>query len=543
LTGYAQLPYNTCMQDIVLRKATHQPEPIAEEVAIAPQLETPLAAPLPVPIPKTSSSVKTERLRKVVEQLIDGSSRNLNRFFGVFQPKAKRVVVQGAYIEGLSAPVSEEVRKQSRLRALRQKRFHLPKPDGQAVRAKAAQHVAAQKLSFSKLRQDLKTPLGKLTLIQGVALAALFGFFAFHKPTTNNSPRSAQQIVQTEIGLRKYLPQAGAYTPPKPVVESLADVSDKPAQQVWLTPWNVGEVTQHADSYFSISAFWLSVNSDGTTFQTKADWSIWNDYIKQNRKDGQTYYLTVSGNPNYTYIALTDPQKQAAHIQNLLKIVQDNGFDGVDIDYEGLGSENSDLFNQFIKAVHTTFATAGKKVVVTVEARLNNQVPMDWYTLGQEADQIRVMVYDYHARLTGTPGPVSPIGWLQEIMDYATKIIPAEKLVIGLANYGYDWTQPTGDDTQWQGVGIGYDQAMALAQEKGQSVQRATGIDDRGYDIGSVPTFTYTDDQGRQHSVWFEDQNSIDPKVRLVSQYHTAGVIFWSVGLGDTNPSDTPAGQ
>ena len=306
-------------------------------------------------------------------------------------------------------------------------------------------------------------------------------------------------------------------------------------QQIWLTPWNTDQVSQNATRYQSISAFWLTVQPDGVTFQPKADWSIWKSYIAANKKPGQTYVLTVSGDPDAVFLALSDPQKRTTHINNLLQTVKDQGFDGIDIDYEGLGSENSDLFTQFITQLSAAFKASNKTVDVTVEARIGSDPPMDWAALAKVADQVRVMVYDYHGINTGQPGPIAPIGWLQEVLDYAKKTVPQQKLAIGIGDYGYDWAQPTDPSVSWSGTGIGYDQAMALAKQYNQKVTRATGIDVRGYDIGSIPTFSYTDSNNQQHQVWFEDQSSLQAKLDLISQYSTAGVIFWSVGVGDTN--------
>jgi spore germination protein len=159
-------------------------------------------------------------------------------------------------------------------------------------------------------------------------------------------------------------------------------------------------------------------------------------------------------------------------------------------------------------------------------------VPMDWHALGGIADEVRIMAYDYHSKETNFPGPITPIGWLKEIMDYAQANIDPAKLVIALGNYGYDWIR-SDDGTSWQGTGISFDRANAIAKEKNIPVVHLTGIDDRGYDIDSTPTFTYKDDANKEHSVWFEDSASLQSKLNLVSQYKNKGVIFWSVGLGD----------
>ena len=143
------------------------------------------------------------------------------------------------------------------------------------------------------------------------------------------------------------------------------------------------------------------------------------------------------------------------------------------------------------------------------------------------------MVYDYHSHTTDTPGPIAPLGWVKEVVDYATQTIDPSKVIIGLGNYGYDWQAPDTDGGSWTGTGLSFERAQAVALQYKIPVLTSTGIDDRGYDIGTAPYFQYLDSQGKQHQVWFEDSASLQQKVSILDQYNLKGVIFWSVGIGD----------
>ena len=48
------------------------------------------------------------------------------------------------------------------------------------------------------------------------------------------------------------------------------------------------------------------------------------------------------------------------------------------------------------------------------------------------------MNYDQHW-LTSPPGPIAPQDWFVTNIDEMLKLVPAEKLVMGIANYAYDW--------------------------------------------------------------------------------------------------------
>lgn len=380
---------------------------------------------------------------------------------------------------------------------------------------------------------SLKTPIGRLATVQALAIAALFIYVNHHHFVASQGGVNSVQSVKADEKISRYLPNVSDYQAPKPFQQSAAAVVAGTSFYAWVTPWNSSDLAQNSSTYASVSAFWLDLNPDAIGVTPKQDWKAWQDYRTSSKNSKQTYYLTVSGDPNTVYLLLTDPATQRKHIDALLKVVQDQGFDGIDIDYEGLGAENRDLFSEFTRNLTSQFHAAGKRVSITVEARIANRQPMDWHALSQIADELRIMAYNYHSRQTNTPGPISPLGWLKEILDYTSQNVDSSKLVIGLGNYGYDWQKPDQDGQPWQGTGISFDQAMAIAQQKNIPIVRANGIDDRGYDMGSIPTFTYQDPNGHQHAVWFEDNASLQAKLTLISQYRTKAVIFWSVGLGD----------
>ena len=62
----------------------------------------------------------------------------------------------------------------------------------------------------------------------------------------------------------------------------------------------------------------------------------------------------------------------------------------------------------------------------------------DLKALAQTVDLICLMTYDQHTRWT-MPGPVAGWGWTTENLDYALKVVPKDKLSLGIPLYGYHW--------------------------------------------------------------------------------------------------------
>lgn len=361
-------------------------------------------------------------------------------------------------------------------------------------------------------------------LVAGYAAATI----GTSQPTQSNlTPLAANQPTTSQ---QRFLPNVAA-------AQSVVDTVSLSREQtvlrsLWVPPWNLDASRTQVDGATTVSAFWLTVSDDASSVTTKGDWTAWQSFAKE-LPAGTPRYVTVTGSPDVTSRLLVSVDLQSAFVSTLIKVAQEQNFTGVDLNFEGLGIQNRDLFTSFTRNLARATKDAGLKLSVTLEARLRNEVPMDWRAIGILADEVRVMAYDYRSRQTNEPGPVAPLGWVAEVAGYAAATIPSEKLVFGLGNYGYDWSEPQSTLDSWEGVGLSYERAMSLATEEGSPITRKTGIDSRGYDIGIIPSFSYIDSQEVRHEVWFEDSGSLADKIASVRAAGINQVIFWSVGIGD----------
>lgn len=104
------------------------------------------------------------------------------------------------------------------------------------------------------------------------------------------------------------------------------------------------------------------------------------------------------------------------------------------------------------------------------------------------------------------------------MLDYAVTEIPPEKILMGMPNYGYDWTLPFMRGTAARSVGL--NEAVQLAINYGAEIQ---------YDEQAQAPFFYYTEGGMQHIVWFDDPRSIAEKYSLVREYGLAGASWWTV--------------
>jgi spore germination protein len=218
---------------------------------------------------------------------------------------------------------------------------------------------------------------------------------------------------------------------------------------------------------------------------------------------------------------LVNPAAEAAAIANLVAIVRIDGLDGVNIDFEGLNPVDRLPLDRFVARVASRLHPLGRIVTVSVGPQWASEPAAyrvyDYRALGQAADRVVLMTYDEHCN-PGAPGPVAGLPWVRRVVDYALSQMPAAKIYLGLADYGYDWygaSAPT----------VTASQALAVAAAVGAPI-RWSALQGEAY-------FTYTGSGGATHVVWFEDGASEAIRIRLAESAHLGGLALWQLGGED----------
>ncbi|MGY1730616.1 glycosyl hydrolase family 18 protein [Geodermatophilus sp. SYSU D01045] len=316
-------------------------------------------------------------------------------------------------------------------------------------------------------------------------------------------------------------------------------VSDRSAPLVaaaWLPAWDdrasasltpavdVGGVTE-------VSPTWLTLGTDGALVVTQPPAEV-RDQLRdaglqvlptvQNFADGQWQGQVVAD-------LLADAGRAEAHREELVRLVTENGWDGLDVDYESLPPTAGPVFTEFLTALADDLHARDLELTVAVPARAADDDPgtlaYSYQQIGAVADQVRVMAYD-HAWSDSAAGPVAPVDWVRSVARYAVDRVPEEKLMLGLATYGYDWVGE-------QGAVLGAADAVALAER--------VGARPRWDDAAAAVTFTYTEN-GQEHTVWFEDARALAAKQDVAVEHGLRGVAIWRLGGEDPAVWPTVAG-
>ena len=142
----------------------------------------------------------------------------------------------------------------------------------------------------------------------------------------------------------------------------------------------------------------------------------------------------------------------------------------------------------------------------------------DYGAVGSIADKVIIMTYEW-GYTYGEPMAVAPIDKVRQVLDYAVMEMPPEKILMGMANYGYSWTLPYKKGTAARPLSLSEIPQTAYSQY----------ADIRFDDTAQSPFFRYYDSAGTEHIAWFEDTRSIEAKLKLVSEYGLGGVSYWNI--------------
>ena len=207
------------------------------------------------------------------------------------------------------------------------------------------------------------------------------------------------------------------------------------------------------------------------------------------------------------------------------RMVQAKGYRGLDIDYEYIPMELAEEYVAMVSLLREHLAPQGDPVFVALAPKTRADQPgllyeaHDYAGLGAAADGVLVMTYEWGYTF-GPPLPVSPLPNVRAVLDYAVSEMPPEKILMGLSNYGYDWPLPYQRGVT-EAKSISTVEAYALAVRYGAEIQ---------YDeSAAAPGFTYTDEAGTVHQVWFEDCRSWAARLRLIAEYGLMGAGVWNL--------------
>ncbi|MCL5257557.1 MAG: glycosyl hydrolase family 18 protein [Chloroflexi bacterium] len=273
-----------------------------------------------------------------------------------------------------------------------------------------------------------------------------------------------------------------------------------------------------------VAPYFYHVSSEGTV-SGDSD----NSMIDIARSHGVKIVPMIANTARYDdlHALLSNKTKVDSVINQLADLVVSKGYDGIHIDFEAVNSGDRGLLTQFMAKLHARFQPMGKLVTMAIAAKTHDATSgwaggYDYADLSQYLDYGVIMAYDYTSSGSSQPGPVAPIDWVRSVASFAVSQMGANKVILGIPFYGYDWNKAKGPPAK----SMKYSDTMAVAQQYNGAIRYDAAL--------QSATMTYVKD-GEQHEVWFENQDSFNAKLQVAKDMGLAGFGTWRLGHEDSS--------
>lgn len=234
------------------------------------------------------------------------------------------------------------------------------------------------------------------------------------------------------------------------------------------------------------------------------------------------YAVWALASNNFTDIEMTSKMLNNAdardnYIRQLLAYASLYKLDGINIDFEGMSSNDRQVFTQFVREAVPLLKEQG--LVVSVD--INTAACYDRKELANVADYIMVMTYDQHWKGSKTAGSVAQITWVENVLQKYLEDIPKSKLLLGLPFYTRLWKEEKNAD------GTINLSSQAISMKAAKEFISQNNIKPV-WQKESGQFYAQIEKDGALYKLWLEDENSINLRCSLVHKYSLAGCASWS---------------
>lgn len=275
-----------------------------------------------------------------------------------------------------------------------------------------------------------------------------------------------------------------------------------------------------------LAPFMYSVQADGTITELQES-----QVLEAARATNTAPLLVLTNftnnefNSDLAATILRNPELQETLITNILEVIRAKGYRGINIDFEYVYREDRENYNAFLRRFVARFHPEGLLVSTALAPKDSaDQEGLlyeahDYEAHGNIVDFVILMTYEW-GWAGGEPWAIAPINEVREVLDYAVTVIPSEKILMGVPLYGRDWEIP------WQEGTF----ANTISPKEAVHLAARYNVPIQYNETYQSPFFTYVDENGQRHEVWFEDARSMQAKYDTVKDYNLRGISYWVLG-------------
>ena len=298
-------------------------------------------------------------------------------------------------------------------------------------------------------------------------------------------------------------------------------------RQYRVSAWTLGSVASleaatAAGAVDEIDFDWYHAQADGSVTAENENLEL----VAAARESGLNIFATVTNTKDASSpfarpaaaAILASPELRRRFIDNLVTLVEDKGYDGIDLDWEELKAADRDGFSALVEELAAALHAKHRFLSIAVTPKTSepgewdNQIFADWARIGKAVDEFKIMTYSYSGSWSD-PGPQAPLAWVDRVLTFAETKVPAGKISMGVPFYGFDWH---GESV----ATVSAHRGAALAARYHATV---------GRDPASKEATLRFTDEGVTHEVYFQDETAIAAKLMELRSRHPkiAGVSIW----------------
>jgi len=323
--------------------------------------------------------------------------------------------------------------------------------------------------------------------------------------------------------------------------------AERPKSLFYLTsdPTSIHSFLAHADKVDLLVPTWYGTNSEGLVSGAP------NPLVLQAAKQRHVPVMPIVANGGFVQAEfhkfLGDAAAQKRMLDALVRACKENGYIGIQFDFENVRWTDRDALSALVKDSAAAFHKESLQLsVATVpnapggpgsETQFSAWIYENWRgaydlkAIGEAVDLLCLMTYDQNTLWT-VPGPVSGWNWVVANVEYALKVVPPEKLSLGIPLYGYHWfagmpvkdTSELGYRANPTARYISYPDAVDLARTYGAKVE---------WDAADRTAWCYVNRGDMREWVFFTDARTFKERYDLVRERGLSGFCSWVLGTED----------
>ncbi len=236
---------------------------------------------------------------------------------------------------------------------------------------------------------------------------------------------------------------------------------------------------------------------------------------------------------------LANPVARARLAQNLLAECRRHKYYGIQLDLENIPASDREALTLLVRDTAALLAPDGFQLSIATmyqrpeapgEGGYARWLYDNWlgaYDLAEitkHVEFVSLMTYDHHTERT-PPGPIAGFPWVEEILGHCLKLVPKEKLSLGIPLYGRRWyAGALRQNGAMLTATVNAPEAGSLAAER-----KAAPLWDP---LERAPWYYFYRDGIREY-VFYNDARSFRERYELVRQRSLHGFSAWVLGAED----------